>query len=653
MANFLVPMVGPTTVFVEDDMVIPRLVERIAELEARLLASATDTTVATDESLAGRFQSLLQAAAHGVDAGLSYITGEDVRRAQIQNEATDRALMITVRKLGQLTQAVASLEAQLQQAQEALSAAQCSAQTASEEAQSARELAAQAEATAAQVAAEMSLRVATEAAGLEAERATLAAVASAAQAEAAGLRSEVALWKAQAEEAAAQAQSNIAEASQARAARAAATHDLHALRSQLADVQLQAEDFQRRFLAERLERRRLHEELQALRGNIRVVCRVRPPLPSARAPQALAVSFPVEAAIKVRASERWQQEFEFSAVLEPSASQDRVFDEVWPALRSCADGYNCTIFAYGQTGSGKTHTVLGSNGEDGVAPRALRALFETFEKEAQDAPGSTQRVISVSMLEIYNETVRDLLCSGGPSDAQQSSLGSPGSRRTGASLGAVLEVSALGPFTPEQVAAGAERVPGRTWRTASRPEDALAVLEEGLRARATAATALNASSSRSHALLCLKIVDPSRELPTAALNLVDLAGSERVAKSEAEGTQMKEAQAINKSLSALGSVVAALQERAPHVPFRNAKLTSVLQDSLGGSSKVLLVCCVAPEAEFAAETLSTLAFAQRASQTELGPARRVGDVGGAKQRSSPYKVKTPSPTAPLKQRNSL
>jgi hypothetical protein len=385
-----------------------------------------------------------------------------------------------------------------------------------------------------------------------------------------------------------------AEAESIKSARSSITHDLNAVRAQLADVQRQAEDFQRRFLAERVERRRLHEELQTLRGNIRVVCRVRPCLENKNKP--LAVSFPMEAAIRVAASERRISEFEFSSVLEPHSSQQEVFDEVWPALRSCLDGHNVCIFAYGQTGSGKTHTVIGAEDNLGIAPRALRALFDVARKE--DTTSGNKRKFSVSMLEIYMDSVRDLLST------------TPGSNS--------LEVLGLGPLTPDHIAAGVERVPGRNWLPVPCADDAMAALVQGCAARTTASTALNATSSRSHVILTLKLQDECSN-STSMLSLVDLAGSERVARSEAEGLQLKEAQAINKSLSALGDVVAALQAGSAHVPYRNSKLTCLLQDSLGGSSKMLLMCCVAPELESAGETLSTLNFAQRAALVELGP----------------------------------
>ena len=149
-------------------------------------------------------------------------------------------------------------------------------------------------------------------------------------------------------------------------------------------------------------------------------------------------------------------------------------------------------------------------------------------------------------------------------------------------------------------------------------------MERGRAGRATHATGMNDASSRSHELLSFRVASPADPPGTfRRLNLVDLAGSERVGRSKVEGQQLAEAQSINKSLSALGDVVAALQAGSPHVPYRNSKLTAVLQDSLCGNSKVLLVCNVAPEAAEIGETLSSLGFAQRAAQVRRATVREL------------------------------
>ena len=475
-----------------------------------------------------------------------------------------------------------------------------------------------------------------------------------------------------------------ARAAGALAQAAALQAQLDEARAAAAAAASEAADARDRFVKERTVRRQLHEQLSALRGNIRVLVRARPP--AGAAPCAL--SFPLEGALALRDPMTARpREFEFDAVFGPGATQARVFEEALPLVRSAADGYGACIFAYGQTGSGKTFTMTGAEGAPGVSARALRELFRIAAEEPD-----RRWAFEVAALEIYNDAVYDLLALGSAPGAGSS--GSPGPGGVGGGSGgsgfgrpgpAALDVSALG---AGELPPGAERVPGLRWRAVAAPDDVERALAEAARARRTAATALNAASSRSHALVSVRIssVCEGRAVATM-LHLVDLvnesyfssihcalfsslewkhllflhrsprcrpssspqlattsvlnpacppnpihpalqAGSERVERSEAAGERLKEAAAINRSLSALGDVIASLQRRAPHVPFRNSKLTAVLQDALCGNSKVLLVCNLSPEAADAPETLSSLAFASRAAQVELGPARRAAAAAG-------------------------
>ncbi|KAJ0751405.1 putative minus-end-directed kinesin ATPase [Helianthus annuus] len=216
-----------------------------------------------------------------------------------------------------------------------------------------------------------------------------------------------------------------------------------------------------------------------------------------------------------------------------------------PLIRSVLDGYNVCIFAYGQTGSGKTYTMSGPDITTketwGVNYRALRDLFQLTETRKD----FIKYEVAVQMIEIYNEQVRDLL-----------------------------------------VVDGSQR---RYPLSVKCTQDVLDLMKIGQRNRAVGATALNERSSRSHSVLTVHI--RGKELVSGStlkgcLHLVDLAGSERVDKSEATGDRLKEAQHINKSLSALGDVISALAQKSTHIPYRNSKLTQVLQDSLG---KILLL----------------------------------------------------------------
>ncbi|XP_042487466.1 kinesin-like protein KIN-14J [Macadamia integrifolia] len=276
---------------------------------------------------------------------------------------------------------------------------------------------------------------------------------------------------------------------------------------------------------------------------------------------------------------------------------EEVFLDTQPLIRSILDGYNVCIFAYGQTGSGKTYTMTGPDAaskEDwGVNYRALNDLFHISESRRN----SFTYEVGVQMVEIYNEQVRDLLAS----DSSQKKLG------------------ILNTTQPNGLA-----VPDATMNPVNSTGDVLDLMRIGLMNRAVGATAMNERSSRSHSVLTVHV--RGTDLATGAtlrgnLHLVDLAGSERVDRSEATGERLREAQHINKSLSALGDVIFSLAQKSHHVPYRNSKLTQVLQSSLGGQAKTLMFVQLNPDADSYSETFSTLKFAERVSGVELGAAR--------------------------------
>ena len=238
-----------------------------------------------------------------------------------------------------------------------------------------------------------------------------------------------------------------------------------------------------------------------------------------------------------------------------------------------------------------------------------RALDDLFSCAAARSKAGTAYSFSVAVLEIYNERCRDLLA---------------------ASADATVEVKDHG-------ASSGSNAPDATYRPVRTAEDVAAVMAEGEAMRATGATAMNRRSSRSHSVVCVRVDGRSVETGAATrgvLYLVDLAGSERVAKSEATGERLKEAQHINKSLSALGDVVQALREGGAHVPYRNSKLTMLLRGALSPRcGKALVLAHVSPARASAGETLSTLAFAKRVSAVELGKASRNAESQeGAKAR---------------------
>ena len=318
-----------------------------------------------------------------------------------------------------------------------------------------------------------------------------------------------------------------------------------------------------------------------------------------------------------------EKRFAFDRVFGPDATQSDVYAEVSPLVVGALDGFSACVFAYGQTGSGKTHTMGGADcgaspgdAGRGLNERALAELFEAAEARREGAEGGLEDAavftIAVEMREIYNERVRDLLV---PLPEKEEVW------RGGAAGERMLDASAKPARNAEEEDECVASVTRVVVRDAAH---ALDVIREGASRRASAATALNERSSRSHSVVTVSVegaLVASGARVAGRLHLVDLAGSERVSRSEASGDRLKEAQHINKSLSALGDVVAALLEKRAHVPFRNSKLTGLLADSLGGDAKVALLAHLAPEPASLPETASTLLFAQRCSRVELGRAR--------------------------------
>ncbi|KAG9155843.1 hypothetical protein Leryth_004090 [Lithospermum erythrorhizon] len=356
------------------------------------------------------------------------------------------------------------------------------------------------------------------------------------------------------------------------------------------------------------ENRKLYNQVQDLKGSIRVYCRVRPFL-SGQSNCTSIVDRIEEGTISVSTMSRngrGCKSFNFNKVFGSSASQAEVFSDTQPLIRSVLDGYNVCIFAYGQTGSGKTYTMTGPKNltehSKGVNYRALNDLFHIAEQR-KDA---FQYDVSVQMIEIYNEQVRDLLVT----DNLNKRLEIRNSSQTGFNI-------------PD----------ARLVRVASSSE-VIDLMNIGHRNRMVGATALNDRSSRSHS--CLTVHVQGKDLTSGiilrgCMHLVDLAGSERVDKSEVTGDRLKEAQHINRSLSALGDVISSLAQKNAHVPYRNSKLTQLLQDSLGGQAKTLMFVHISPEPDAIGETISTLKFAERVATVELGAARVNKDSADVKE----------------------
>lgn len=276
----------------------------------------------------------------------------------------------------------------------------------------------------------------------------------------------------------------------------------------------------------------------------------------------------------------------FDRVLPPNTEQVQVYNTCAKQIvKDVLGGYNGTIFAYGQTSSGKTHTMEGNLHDPhmmGIIPRIARDIFDHIYSMDENL----EFHIKVSYFEIYLDKIRDLL------DVSKTNL-------------AVHEDKNRVPF-----------VKGCTERFVSSPEEVMDVIDEGKANRHVAVTNMNEHSSRSHSIFLINIKQENVETETklsGKLYLVDLAGSEKVSKTGAEGSVLDEAKNINKSLSALGNVIAALSEGTKsHVPYRDSKMTRILQDSLGGNCRTTIIICCSPSVYNEAETKSTLMFGQRA-----------------------------------------
>ena len=283
--------------------------------------------------------------------------------------------------------------------------------------------------------------------------------------------------------------------------------------------------------------------------------------------------------------------FTFDHIFDMDSTQEEVYQiAAVPAVESLVGGYNSTIFAYGQTGTGKTYTMEGFiydylSPKKGLIPRAIENIFRYIENNSNS---DTTFIIRVTYLQIYNESIDDLL------KPEKKHLSIRESNKKGLYVEGLSE-----------------------WAVRS-PNDIYALLERGAQCRTKASTNMNDVSSRSHAVFTIileqmKICNGKKRFKSGKLNMVDLAGSERVKISGATGKQLDESRRINKSLSALGNVINALTDpKTKHIPYRDSKLTRLLQNSLGGNCKTSMIAMISPYDGSYNESISTLNFAKRA-----------------------------------------
>ncbi|XP_032590194.1 kinesin-like protein Klp61F isoform X2 [Drosophila grimshawi] len=342
--------------------------------------------------------------------------------------------------------------------------------------------------------------------------------------------------------------------------------------------------------------------------NIQVYVRVRP-LNSRerciRSAEVVDVMPPREIVTRHTLESKLTKKFTFDRTFGPESRQCDVYSTVVaPLIEEVLSGYNCTVFAYGQTGTGKTHTMVGnecaelkSSWEDdsdiGIIPRALSHLFDELRLM------ELEYTMRISYLELYNEELCDLLSTD---DNTKIRIFDDSTKK-----GSV-------------IIQGLEEIPVHS------KDDVYKLLEKGKERRKTATTLMNAQSSRSHTVFSIVVhirengIDGEEMLKIGKLNLVDLAGSENVSKAGNEkGIRVRETVNINQSLLTLGRVITALVDRAPHVPYRESKLTRLLQESLGGRTKTSIIATISPGHKDIEETLSTLEYAHRAKNIQNRP----------------------------------
>ena len=372
-------------------------------------------------------------------------------------------------------------------------------------------------------------------------------------------------------------------------------------------------------MREETMRRTLHNQLQELRGNIRVYCRVRPPLPSTEdsdtshikvnkfddteGTQTIEVTKCGSTVSNIMGNKEILS-YKFDKIFDQNETNRDVFNEVCQLVQSALDGYNVCIFAYGQTGSGKTYTML--NPKDGVIPMTIAHIFDWTNNLRERG---WEYKISCQFVEIYNETIIDLL----RSDTDKT-------HASGEQVPAANSKHEIR-HNPEM---GTTSITNISECVLDCENTVSKVLQRASKLRSTASTRLNEHSSRSHSIFIIHLNGHNvrtNETSNGTLNLIDLAGSERVAVSRVTGDRLNETKYINKSLSSLGDVIHALNNDSGtgtrHIPFRNSKLTYLLQYSLIGDSKTLMFVNISPNKEHINETLNSLRFAAKVNSTKM------------------------------------
>ncbi|CAI0396390.1 unnamed protein product [Linum tenue] len=347
---------------------------------------------------------------------------------------------------------------------------------------------------------------------------------------------------------------------------------------------------------EQVLRKRYFNMIEDMKGKIRVYCRLRPLNEKEIAGRERQI---VSSTDEFTVEHPWKddkaKQHLYDRVFDGSASQEDIFEDTRYLVQSAVDGYNVCIFAYGQTGSGKTFTIYGSDGNPGLTLRATAEIFNILKRDSKKFSFS----LKAYMVELYQDTLVDLLL---PKNAKPLKL------------------------DIKKDSKGMVSVENATVKSISTFEDLKNIIQRGSERRHTSGTQMNEESSRSHLILSVVIESTNLQTQSVArgkISFVDLAGSERIKKSGSTGNQLKEAQSINKSLSALGDVISALSTGGQHIPYRNHKLTMLMSDSLGGNAKTLMFVNVSPAGSNLDETYNSLTYASRVRAIVNDPSKNV------------------------------
>ena len=345
------------------------------------------------------------------------------------------------------------------------------------------------------------------------------------------------------------------------------------------------------------QRKLLHNQLEDLRGKIRVFCRIRPMSEQEYQRSCGNITTIIDDfSFNVEANPGKLKKYSFDAIFGPAASQEEVFEDTRRLIQSAVDGFNVCIFAYGQTGSGKTYTIQGYPGKPGIIPRGVDELFSIIS----GLSSNYSCAVNCYMVELHMLHLIDLL--------------RPKTKEAPPGLTIKTDYKGM-VYIPEAFTVACDSAAHMK-----------SIFEEGIKNRHTSKTKMNETSSRSHLIFCILVEVSNLESgdkTTGKICFVDLAGSERLGRSEATPENLKESTAINKSLLALGDVISALTNKVSHIPYRNNKLTMLMSDSIGGTAKTLMFVNISPASINREETLMSLFYGDKVKLISNEPMKNV------------------------------